>query len=84
MRLDQMVTYFLPGLHLGLCMTATLWPPLWSVLLIFDFPVSVVAVVLAYRSVSLVTVLYLFGTLWWYAVTWAALAFFDPQPKVDH
>jgi hypothetical protein len=79
LRIDQMVVYFLPGLHFGLCIVATFWPRLWSVLLFFDFPVSVVII---FGRPSAVNNFYVLGTLWWYALSWAALAFVDPEHKL--
>ena len=84
MRLDQPVVYFFPGLHFCLCIVATFWPSLWGLLLVFDFPVSAVVVALAYQLVRFnpPTIFFILGTLWWYAISWIALSFFDPQHKL--
>jgi hypothetical protein len=83
MRLDQPVVYFFPGIHFCLCMITTYWPRFWGLLLFFDFTISVVVVARAYRSSGNPAIMfYILGTLWWYVLSWIALAVFDPRPKL--
>jgi hypothetical protein len=71
--------YFLPALHLCACFTmfvgyfAPNWPYLprvWTYLMVLDFPISVVAVFVAWKYSSLaVAWLVVVGTFWWYVLS---------------
>jgi len=66
--------YVLPLLHLGLCIyTATSEPtPSWEQMIIVDFPASFVIGALAWH-VELAPLWFgVFGTLWWFFLSWAA------------
>jgi hypothetical protein len=74
--------YFLPALHLCACLTmavAYFAPNLdylaivWTYLMMTDFPISLVAIGLAWKYAALaVAWMVVVGTLWWYLLSRAA------------
>jgi hypothetical protein len=68
--------YFLPALHLCACITTVVGyfaPNLnylgiaWSYLMVIDFPISLVALGLAWKYAALAAAwMVVVGTLWWY------------------
>lgn len=73
-------TYVLSSIHLVICFFATLayiLPPklqflgiLWVILNIVDFPISAVAISLAWRNGLLAAAwIVVIGTLWWYLLS---------------
>jgi hypothetical protein len=72
-------TYFLPLLHLCAClisMSGYLIPSLqylgivWTGIMVVDFPISLVALALAWKYSALATAwILVVGTLWWYLLS---------------
>jgi len=75
-RIRPLCTYVLPGVHLCICLVGFLGllvPHLSNLafaleaLFVLDFPISVVAFILAWKHPVLTTIWFVvIGTLWWY------------------
>jgi hypothetical protein len=74
----------LPLLHLCACAVASLGKlsegAIGTALLLFDFPFSIVFTwLIMYRSLSIMTTFGIFGTLWWYFLSWVAINIYRQQ-----
>jgi hypothetical protein len=79
----RQLVYLLPVLHIFVCLgTATMnamhWQSGWDYVGLIDYPISIVAVGLAWRfNWPLFPLFAIVGTLWWYLVSRAVLFSFD-------
>lgn len=73
------LVYLLPVIHILVCLaTAAMnvmhWESGWEYIGLVDYPVSIVAVGLAWRyNWPLFLLFVTIGTLWWYFLSWTAL-----------
>jgi hypothetical protein len=49
----------------------------WRALILFDFPFSIIFSALMFHSVHPMISFGIFGTLWWYFLSWVALSVYS-------